>query len=144
MRVVLLACSPIARDTRVLKTAASLQRLGYDVHAIGYGPMPRGEPALPLIAIPEPRPTARQRLMTVAVRAPANLSPPLALPLWRLTATHRALVRACLALKPDVVHANDWMTLPAALEIKRATGCKFMTATSLLPPSTRSGCIGGW
>jgi glycogen synthase len=124
MRVVLLACSPIARDTRVLKTAASLQQAGHDVCAVGYGPAPDTEPVLPLTAITEPQPTTQQRLLTVAVRAPANLSPRLALPLWRQTATHRALVRAGLTLKPDILHANDWMTLPAALEIKRATGCK--------------------
>lgn len=124
MRVVLLTCSPIVRDTRVLKTAASLQRVGHDVSAVGYGPAPRVEPALPLIAIQEPQPTTRQRLLTVAVRAPANLSPRLALPLWQQSTTHRALVAAALTLKPAVVHANDWMTLPAALEIKRKTGAR--------------------
>jgi glycogen synthase len=124
MRVVLLACSPIARDTRVLKTAASLQRAGYDVHAVGYAPAPRIEPPLPVTAITQPQPTTRQRLMTVAIQAPANISPRLALPLWCQTPTHSALVSAGLSLKPDVVHANDWMTLPAALEIKRQTGAR--------------------
>jgi glycogen synthase len=124
MRVVLLACSPIARDTRVLKTAASLQRAGYDVHAVGYAPPPCVEPPLPLIVIAQPQPTTLQRLMTVAVRAPANMSPRLALPFWSQTPTHRTLVAAGLSLKPDVVHANDWMTLPAALEIKRQTGAR--------------------
>ena len=80
MRIALLACSPIARDSRVLKTSATLSKHGFDVTVVGYGEAPLGLDAR-LISILEPQPTTAHRVKTALTRLPANMAPSLALAL---------------------------------------------------------------
>lgn len=125
MRIALLACSPIARDSRVLKTSATLSKQGHEVSVAGYGDAPLGLDAR-MIALSEPQPTTSHRLKTALTRLPANIAPPLALPLHARSRGHRQLIDALRLIKPDIIHANDWPTLPAAIAYKRETGCRVL------------------
>jgi glycosyltransferase involved in cell wall biosynthesis len=121
-RVAVLAFSRIAADTRVLRTIAALSQ-DHEVVAVGYGegPVPH---AADFIALPEPSPGWRNRLEIVVSRAPSNILPPSAEWLHELGLHHRAARRSLLALRPDVVHANDWPALPAAAAARRSCGAR--------------------
>ena len=122
MRIALLACSPIARDSRVLKISATLSKHGFDVTIVGYGEAPPGLDAR-LISILEPQPTTAHRVKTALTRLPANMAPSLALALHYRSSGYRQLLSALRSIEPDIIHANDWPTLPAAITLKCENGC---------------------
>jgi glycosyltransferase involved in cell wall biosynthesis len=117
-----LAFSRIATDTRVLRTIAAIAEQ-HEVIAIGYGkgPVPH---AVDFVSLPEPSPGWRSRIEMVLVRSPSNIVPRSAEWLHYLSLHHRAARRALLVLRPDVVHANDWPSLPPAIAVKQACGSR--------------------
>lgn len=121
-RVAVLAYTEIARDSRVIRTCDALAEAGFEVTAVGFGA--RVSPAWGFVALPQMGSLRAQRLALLGTQAPANLVPALAPRLHFLRAHHRAARAALIALKPDVIHANDWTALPAAVATARATGAR--------------------
>lgn len=124
LRIAVLSYTAIARDHRVLRTLETLAALGHEVTAIGLGEAP----ALPvaMIRLPDPPGRTSQRLAIAATQFPANLVPASAPLLHMLLPQHRAARAALLALRPDIVHANDWPALVAADAAKRRTGARIV------------------
>jgi glycogen(starch) synthase len=125
MRVAILAVTPLARDARVMRTAGALQAAGHDVVVIGRAPLPT-DAAVRFRPLPELKSEARQRLELVLTQGPATLLPPLASPLYWAGADRARMLHYALQEKPDVVVSNDWITLPVATRIKRATGARIV------------------
>jgi len=125
MRIAIVAFSPVARDSRVLRTSRALDEHGHEVHLIGYGACPDiGSGRFHSLG---PAPTRLAHwIWVIAGYAPANLSPRLS----RFTAPLRPLHRRCDALlrqiRPDVIHANDWPVLPVAMMTKKETGVRIV------------------
>jgi glycosyltransferase involved in cell wall biosynthesis len=125
MRIAIVAFSPVARDSRVLRTSRALAEHGHEVHLIGYGACPDiGSGRFHSLG---PAPTRLAHwIWVIAGYAPANLSPRLS----RFTAPLRPLHRRCDALlrqiRPDVIHANDWPVLPVAMMTKKETGVRIV------------------
>lgn len=125
-RVAVLAFSRIAQDARVMRTIRALAGWGHEVTAIGFGTTPDLPPGARFVALPEPQPGLRNRLGMAAGGIPARIAAPLA-PLGHWLRRHfRAARRAVLAARPEIVHANDWPALPAALAAKAAFGAKLV------------------
>jgi glycosyltransferase involved in cell wall biosynthesis len=109
-----------------MRTIRALAAWGHDVTAIGFGAPPELPPGARFVALPEPRPGLRNRLGMAAGGIPARIAPALA-PLGHWLRTHfRAARRAVLAARPEIVHANDWPALPAALAAKAAFGARLV------------------
>jgi glycogen(starch) synthase len=123
MRVAVVSLSPLREDWRVRRTIEALAEAGHEVIAIGYGAGPIAG-ASGYIELPQPRRGLRNRLETVLARGPANLWPGSAALLHYIAPQHRAVREALLRVRPDVVHANDWPTLPAAASAKHLVGAK--------------------
>lgn len=85
--------------------------------AIGFGGQPPA--ACDFISLPPLRGRMAQRVATLLTQAPAGLLPASAVPLHFLRRHHRAARTVLLALKPDIVHANDCLALPSAVAAKR-------------------------
>ena len=120
MHVAVLSFTSIADDSRVLRTIETLAAAGHRVTAIGFGAQPNQ--ACAFVRLPASRGRLAHRLSAVLTQAPANFLPASALPLHFLSRQHRAARAALLALKPDVVHANDALALPSAMAAKHAFG----------------------
>lgn len=122
MRIAVLSYTGLTNDQRVLRTIAALAEQGHEVTALAFGPAP----AIDATFVPLPRPAglALQRLSLALTHAPANLLPASAEPLHFLVPAHSEARRALIALRPDIVHANDAASLPAAMAAKRATGAR--------------------
>jgi glycosyltransferase involved in cell wall biosynthesis len=124
LRIAVLSYTTIAHDHRVMRTLETLAALGHEVTAIGFGEAP----ALPvaMIRLPDPPGRTAQRLAIATTQFPANLVPASAPLLHMLLPQHRAARAALLALRPDIVHANDWPALVAADAAKRETGARIV------------------
>src|SRR5262245_39311371 len=125
MRIAIVAFSPVARDSRVLRTSRALAEHGHEVHLIGYGAKPHNCPGRFHSLGPPPTRMAHWAWVLVGY-APAILSSRLT----RLTARFRPLHRRCFILlrqiRPNVIHANDWAVLPIAVMTKKATGARIV------------------
>jgi len=125
MRIAIVAFSPVARDSRVLRTSRALAEHGHEVHLIGYGACPDiGSGRFHSLGLPPTR--LAHRAWVIAGYAPTILSPRLP----HFTAPLRPLHRRCCALlrqiRPDVIHANDWPVLPVAVMTKKKTGARIV------------------
>ncbi|MGX1786685.1 glycosyltransferase family 4 protein [Bosea sp. NPDC055332] len=120
LRIAVLSYTAISRDYRVLRTLETLVALGHEVVAIGFGEPP--DLPVQMIRLPNPPGHTGQRLALAATQFPANFAPASAPFLHMLLPQHRAARAALLALRPDIIHANDWQTLVAADAAKRAAG----------------------
>ncbi len=125
-RVAVLAFSQIARDARVMRSIRALAAWGHEVIAIGFGAAPDLPPGARFVELRGPSPSFRNRVAMVASAAPALLLPRLAGLGHAVRSHHRALRRAVLAARPEIVHANDWPTLPAALAAKARLGARIV------------------
>ncbi|WID98750.1 glycosyltransferase [Bosea vestrisii] len=124
LRIAVLSYTTIARDYRVLRTLETLAALGHEVIAVGFGEAP--DLPVRMIRLPDPPGRAGQRLGIMATQFPANLIPASAPLLHMLLPPHRAAREALLALRPDIVHANDWQALVAADAARQAVGSRIV------------------
>ena len=125
----MLAQSPVAGDTRVVREATSLVRAGHHVTVVGRG-VPQGwRPPDGVVVLSGRVPSGlgrrrvagRQGVVGVALRTAR----------WLLLPEHRRRVEStwCARVRqlvrdeaPDAVHAHDFNTLELATEVCRATG----------------------
>ncbi len=68
-------------------------------------------------------------LLNALLMAPARVLPGAVLTLHRLHPSHRATVQALAVSGAEIIHANDWMTLPSAMEESRRTGARVIYDT---------------
>jgi glycogen synthase len=122
--VAVLTYHSIAMDSRVRRICETLARAGHRVTLIS------PDSAVEIAGLHRHRPipsfmkTRRDVLVSAALMAPSSVLPVLAEPLHALHPAVRAARQALAETAPDIVHANDWMTLPAALGEKSRSGAR--------------------
>jgi glycosyltransferase involved in cell wall biosynthesis len=121
IRTVILALTPLARDARVLRSAAALCEAGHEVVVIGRHPLPR-QVNFHCVGLAALAGAAAQRLELVATQAPANLWPALGNRLYWLPSVRRELLARAAKIRPDIVISNDWLTLPVGRALKDRLG----------------------
>ena len=128
LRFVTILHNDVCGDTRVLREAETLASVGHKVTILGLQ-----SEGMPPIEKREGLTIAR-----VALASDASWRMP-----WRkisqIQRRSRALVRAAIDLRPDVVHCHDTDTLPAGLRAARATGAKFVYDAHELFPDMLAG-----
>ena len=138
-RVAILVHSVLARDPRVRRQIETLAHLGYEVCALGHSPFPEDsfsqgaqESAVPSISwrqLPLPPAGQTARVWRVLEKLPGRVSARWADAITARWPTNRAALDAMRNFRPDVIHANDWPTLPVAAKLKAETGCKLIYDT---------------
>lgn len=121
MRIAVVSLSAIDADSRVRRTISALATAGHEVVTVGFGQGSAPE-AAGHVALPVPEAGWASRLAIAATHAPARFLPGLAPLLHDRRRHHAALHEALARLRPDIVHANDWPTLPAAIRWKERSG----------------------
>jgi glycogen synthase len=121
-RAAVLSLSDIASDPRVRRQCRALSEAGWRVTSVAFGHGERADPwrhrsvpALPFDARP------LRRAARVAGLLATRLTPAIAFAVWRAQPRHQALLRACRDLSADLVIANDYTSLPAALDLVAGT-----------------------
>ncbi|MBF9232990.1 glycosyltransferase family 4 protein [Microvirga alba] len=128
MRIAVLDFHPLASDSRVLRTAETLHQAGHEVLLVGYGPAPSGV-AYGVALLPDlPSPFAI-RAGILLRQAPANFLPASSHAFYWLHEGRRRARKILRAFRPDAVHANDWNTLPLALDAKAECGSRIVYDT---------------
>lgn len=116
-RVCIVSLSDLARDGRVLRQVDAAAAAGYDVTVVGWGapgdvPLPAGVAFHPVAPVRLPRRTrVAQAARLLAGRVSARWFERW---YWRKP-DHAAARDAVVAARPDLVHANEAISLPLAL-----------------------------
>lgn len=121
IRTTVIALTPLERDARVQRTALALAEAGHEVVVVGRKPLPTATPfrSVGLSAVPT---ASTQRMELLVTQAPASLVAPAAHLLYWLPAARRELLARAAESRPDLVIANDWLTLPVGRVLKERGG----------------------
>lgn len=125
MRIAVVAFSPVERDGRVLRTACALAQSGHEVHVLGYGPKPCSCSGH-FHTLGKPPNRVQHWAWVFAGYSPWALSRLLGQSLTTLRPAHRRCQELLCAIRPDIIHANDWPALPIAMWAKPATGARIV------------------
>ena len=98
-------------EPRLDREARALAAAGYEVHAILWDRD---------LAFPEREARHGYTIQRIRLAAPYN-RPSLA---WKIPGFWRQATRALRGLRPDIVHAADWDTIPPAMRARQAWGAK--------------------
>jgi glycogen synthase len=96
----------------MVRTAADA---GYSVSLISADAAPPTLPIVDHVALPQLGASHLSLMSQLLTMLPAACLPAAALPMHAMLRPHRIACRALAKLKPDIIHANDWITLPAAV-----------------------------
>jgi glycogen synthase len=138
MRVALLTGSATAFDSRIRRTVRALAVAGFEVTLLS----PDAAPPEGMQAQTRIRPVAVTRadvLRNLLRTAPATLAPDLALALHRRSAFYKAALAALIEARPGTIHANDWVTLPAAVDAAQVTGARVIYDTHEMATAEHAG-----
>lgn len=122
MTVVIIAFSDVTSDPRVRRQVETLSSAGIDVAVVGHANPGRELPGL-LVAVPQTAPGWRRRIATAVRQFPAWLGHRAAMAGYWSNPVHRAALRETTALRPTLIHANDWVTLPVAVFAAKQFNC---------------------
>lgn len=125
MRIAVVDFHSLANDSRVLRTAETLHRAGHEVLLVGYGPAPKGVPYRVALLPDLPSPFVI-RAGILLRQAPANLLPASSHLFYWLHEGRRSARAILRDFRPEAVHANDWTTLPLALDAKARFGARIV------------------
>ena len=102
-RVCQVSFSQIDDDPRVLRAISAFEDEGYEVFPVGYG-----------YGLEYSAMDMKEKLWIALRKLPAKIlrGPGAELGYW-LKGENRQLYKRILEIKPDIIHANDWNTLPA-------------------------------
>lgn len=134
MRVAIISLAPLTTDARVLRTVRALASAGHETILIGFGPLPAEPVPGQVHLIEAPKPIAI-RSGFIFGASPANFFPASAQLLYWLLRSRRQARGIVARNRPDIIHANDWVTLPIALDAKRRFGSKLVYDTHELAVS---------
>ncbi len=128
MRVALLTGHPTRFDSRLRRTWRALGDADIEVTLLSPDAEPPLGPArhLRITGLPVTRAALLRQLLHTA---PATLMPDLGLSLHRRSAFYKAARAALTEARPDIIHANDWITLAAALDAAGLTGARVIYDT---------------
>lgn len=128
IRVCHASLSFISEDQRILRSMQALSSAGYEVTAVGYG---HGVPFRPM--------DLREKLMRAFRQGPAWALPKNAvLALYWTMPEAQELYRAMLAKRPQIIHAHDAETLPAAARAASELGARLIADIHEFAPGMRS------
>lgn len=135
-RIAVVSLSPLARDARVQRQTRCVQAFG-DVHVLGHGRF--SDPRLSVTHHEVPHPPDRWRRLRKALLFPPGRVVARAYELWYWTEPEFvAAYRTLRTLAPDIIHANDWETLPLAARAAEATGARLILDLHEFAPEMRA------
>ena len=131
MRVLMLAQSPLAGDTRIIREAATLAAAGHEIHIVGRD-VPADFVPAPEVTVSSTRPAHGLRPSPRRDRDPL----PVRAARWLLLPEHRRLVERAWVdeakalardgSRPSVVHAHDFNTLALGAELAGIANAKLV------------------
>jgi glycogen synthase len=114
-RIVFVTFSPTTYDSRVRRMVRTAADAGYAVSLLSADTLRPNLPIADHVALPRLGASHLSLMYQLLTMLPATCLPAAALPMHASLRQHRIACRALARLRPDIIHANDWVTLPAAI-----------------------------
>jgi len=139
-RLTILSLSVIHKDSRVLRQIDFAAR-EYEVTVVGWGHLDRDRPHVRMRSVQRVVLPPAQRAMQVA-RVLAGRATRQAFEDWYWAKPdHRAALQAVIASRPDLIHANEAIGLPIAIEAARRTGARVLFDAHEYSPDHRANSL---
>ena len=140
-RLTILSLSTIHQDGRVLREIDAASRQ-YDVTVIGWGHLDKERAHVRMIPIQRIYLPSSQRALQ-ATRMLAGRITPRAFERWYWAKPdHRQALQAVIASRPHLIHANEAISLPIAIQAARQTGAKVLFDAHEYSPEHRTNSLG--
>ncbi len=139
-RLTILSLSVIHRDSRVLRQIDFAARR-YDITVVGWGHLDRERPHVTMrpvqrVILPPP-----QRALQAARMLGGRLTPRAFEQWYWAKPDHHQALQAVIASQPDLIHANEAIGLPIAIEAARQTGAKVLFDAHEYSPDHRANSL---
>lgn len=123
-KITIISFSPIHQDARVLRQIDSLAKR-YSVTVIGYGHLETlPEFNVQMCSIPTPTGLVRH-LRALILLLLGRIFPDWAYEAWYWgKANHQGALKLLRQCEPQIIHANEWSTLPLAVRVSQQTGAQ--------------------
>jgi glycosyltransferase involved in cell wall biosynthesis len=139
-KLCILSFSIIHRDSRVLREIEYGVR-DYDVTVVGWGRLDRERPHVTMMPVPQPALSPALRVAQVSRMLGGRLTPGLYEQWYWAMPGHRQALEAVLKARPDIIHANDAMSLPVAIRAAQQTGAKVLFDAHEYSPGQRTNSL---
>ena len=126
LRIAVVTYAPTTWDSRVQRTIDAIICAGHHAILVSPGDSAAINGQAEHIRLPLYNATRQQVIGNLCLMLPATVMRSMALPMHRLHPIYNAAYNALEAAAPDIIHANDWITLPAAVDAARKTGGKII------------------
>ena len=125
-RLTILSLSTIHQDGRVLRQIDFAARAGYHVTVVGWGHLDRARPRVRMTPVPRVILPPARRALQVARMLGGRITPRAFEQWYWAKPDHRQALHAVIASQPDLIHANEAIALPIAMEAARRTRAKVL------------------
>jgi glycosyltransferase involved in cell wall biosynthesis len=139
-RLCILSLSVIHQDSRVLREIEYAAG-SYDVTVVGWGHLDRERPHVTMSPVPQPALSPTLRAAQVSRMLGGRIAPGLYEQWFWQMPGHQQALDAVIEARPDLIHANDAMSLPIAIAAARRTGAKVLFDAHEYSPGQRTNSL---
>jgi len=125
-KLTILSLSPIHQDGRVLRQIDFAALAGYEVTVVGWGHLDKDRPHVTMRPVQKITLPRGARIMQAARMMAGRITPSMFERWYWAKPDHHQALQAVVASQPDLIHANEAIGLPLAIEAARRTGAKVL------------------
>ncbi len=139
-KLTILSLSTIHQDGRVLREIEYAAR-DYDVTVMGWGHLDKEHPHVTMRPVQKITLAPAGRMMQVARMLGGRITPRAFEQWYWAKPDHHQALQAVIDSKPDLIHANEAISLPIAIEAARRTGAKVLFDAHEYSPDHRANAL---
>jgi len=140
-RLTILSLSTIHQDGRVLREIAFAAREGYEVTVVGWGRLGQDAPRVTMRPVQRIILPPAKRAIQAARMLGGRITPRAFEQWYWAKPDHRQALQAVMESRPDLIHANEAIALPIAIEAARRTGAKVLFDAHEYSPDHRANTL---
>jgi len=139
-KLTILSLSTIHQDGRVLREIDYASR-HYDVTVVGWGHLDKERPHVTMRPVQKVLLPRGARMMQAARMLAGRLTPAMLERWYWAKPDHHQALHEVVASQPDLIHANEAIALPIAIEAARGTGAKVLFDAHEYSPAHRANAM---
>jgi len=137
-RLTILSLSTIHQDARVLREIEFAARAGYEVSVVGWGRLDQARPHVTMRPVQKVLLPRGARMMQAARMLAGRLTPTMLERWYWAKPDHHQALHEVVASQPDLIHANEAIALPIAIEAARGAGARVLFDAHEYSPDHRA------
>jgi len=140
-RLTILSLSTIHQDARVLRQIEFAAQAGYEVTVVGWGHLDKERPHVTMRPVQKIALPRGARIMQAARMIAGRITPTMFERWYWAKPDHHQALQEVVASQPDLIHANEAIGLPLAIEAARRTGAKVLFDAHEYSPDHRANTL---